>query len=86
MERPTPGAEAFFAGEGVPGFSYGLGLVIGSTPCGTTYGSLGDIDGYHSIVMQLGGRQIALLMNTDALQLSLYRQTLSVAEQELCPR
>jgi D-alanyl-D-alanine carboxypeptidase len=86
MERPTQGAEAFFADEGVPGFSYGLGLVIGSTPCGTTYGSLGDIDGYHSIVMQLGNRQIALLMNTDSLQLSLYRQTLSVAEQELCPR
>ncbi|WP_433179455.1 serine hydrolase domain-containing protein [Actinoallomurus sp. CA-150999] len=84
MKRPTPGADAFFAGAGMPGISYGLGLVIVSAPCGTAYGSLGDIDGYTSSVMQLGHRRVALLMNTDSLQPSLRRQTLSIAEQELC--
>jgi len=86
MERPTPGADAFFAGEGLPGVSYGLGLLIGSTPCGTIYGNLGVIAGYFSIAMQLGDHSITLLMNTDSLQLSLYRQTISIAEQELCHR
>lgn len=81
MKSPAPGAEAFF-----PGFTYGLGLVIGSTPCGPTYGHVGDIEGYFSVAMQLGGREISLLLNTDSLQLSLIRQTLSIAEQELCPQ
>jgi D-alanyl-D-alanine carboxypeptidase len=84
MKRPTPGADAFFTGAGIPGIGYGLGLMIVSTACGTAYGSLGDIDGYTSSVMQLGHRQAALLMNTDSLQPSLRRQTLSITEQELC--
>ncbi|GAA3478073.1 hypothetical protein GCM10018966_026030 [Streptomyces yanii] len=84
MKRPTPGADAFFAGAGVPGLSYGLGLMIAWTPCGTAYGSFGGIDGYTSIVMQLGHRRVALLMNTDSLGPSLRQQTLSIAEQELC--
>jgi D-alanyl-D-alanine carboxypeptidase len=84
MKQPTPGADAFFAAAGIPGISYGLGLMIASTPCGTAYGSLGDIDGYTSIVTQVGHRQVALLMNTDSLQPALSRQTLSAAEQELC--
>ena len=85
MESPTAGADALFAAWGVPGLSYGLGLFIVSSPCGTAYGSLGDFSGYHSSVMQRGTRQIALLMNTAALQPSLYRQTLSIAEQAICP-
>ncbi|MFC9495009.1 serine hydrolase domain-containing protein [Streptomyces sp. NPDC056982] len=84
MKRPTPGADAFFAGAGIPGLSYGLGLMIAWTPCGTAYGSLGGIDGYTSSVMQLGHRRVALLMNTDSLGPSLRQQTLSIAEQELC--
>jgi D-alanyl-D-alanine carboxypeptidase len=84
MERPTPGADAFFTAAGMPGVGYGLGLTITSTPCGTAYGSLGDIDGYTSSVMQLGHNRVALLLNTNSLQPSLRRQTLSIAEQELC--
>lgn len=85
MTRPTPGADEFFASAGIPGISYGLGLMIASTPCGRAYGSLGDIDGYTSSVMQLGHRRFALFMNTDSLQPSLSLRTLSVAGQELCP-
>ncbi|GAA4612779.1 serine hydrolase domain-containing protein [Actinoallomurus liliacearum] len=84
MKRPTAGADAFFAAAGMPGIGYGLGLTIASTPCGTAYGSLGDIDGYTSSVMQLGHRRVALLINTNSLQPSLRHQTLSIAEQELC--
>lgn len=84
MKRPTPGADAFFTAAGLPGISYGLGLVIASTPCGTAYGSLGDIDGYTSSTLQLGHRRTALLMNTNSLQPSLRQQTLSIAEQQLC--
>ncbi|WP_433722331.1 serine hydrolase domain-containing protein [Nocardia sp. CA-129566] len=84
MERPTPGADAFYAGAGIPGISYGLGLMIAATPCGTAYGSLGDIDGYTSSVMQVGHRRVALFMNTNSLQPSLRQQTLSLAVQELC--
>jgi D-alanyl-D-alanine carboxypeptidase len=84
MKRPTPGAEAFFAGAGLSGTGYGLGLVIVSTPWGTAYGSLGDIDGYTASVLQLGHRRVALLMNTDSLRPSLRQRTLSLAEQELC--
>ncbi|HJP75513.1 MAG TPA: serine hydrolase domain-containing protein [Pseudonocardiaceae bacterium] len=84
MEQRTPGADAFFTAAGIPGISYGLGLMIVSTPCGTAYGSLGDIDGYTSSVMQLGHRGVALLMNTDSLQPSLRQQMLSAAEQQLC--
>ncbi|MEV6252266.1 serine hydrolase domain-containing protein [Nocardia sp. NPDC051911] len=84
MQRPTPGADAFYAAAGVPGISYGLGLMIAPTPCGTAYGSLGDIDGYTSSVMQVGRRQVALFMNTNSLQASLRQETLSIAVQELC--
>ncbi|MBO2462303.1 serine hydrolase domain-containing protein [Actinomadura violacea] len=85
MKRPTPGADAFFAAAGIPGIGYGLGLMSASTPCGTAYGSMGDIDGYTSTVMQLGHRRAALLMNTNSLQPSLRGKTLSIAEQQLCP-
>ncbi|KAB2379470.1 serine hydrolase domain-containing protein [Actinomadura montaniterrae] len=84
MKRPTPGADAFFAAVGLPGIGYGLGLTIASAPCGTAYGSLGDIDGYTSSAMQFGHRRVTLLMNTNSLQPSLRRQTLSIAERELC--
>ncbi len=84
MKEPTPGADAFFAGAGLPGIGYGLGLMIVSTPCGTAYGSLGDIDGYTSSTMQLGRRRVTLLMNTDSLQPSLRGQILSIAERQLC--
>ena len=84
MTQPTPGADAFFAAAGIPGISYGLGLVIASTPCGTAYGSLGDIDGYTSSVMQRGHRGVALLMNTDSLRPSLNQQMLAIAERQLC--
>lgn len=83
MEQPTPGADAFYAAVGISGLSYGLGLVLASTPCGTAYGSLGDIDGYTSIALRLGHRQVALLMNTDSLRSSLQQRALSIAEQEL---
>ncbi|QKG20839.1 serine hydrolase domain-containing protein [Actinomadura verrucosospora] len=85
MKRPTPGSDAFFAAAGIPGIGYGLGLMSASTPCGTAYGSMGDIDGYTSTVMQLGHRRTALLMNTNSLQPSLRGKTISIAEQELCP-
>lgn len=87
MKSPTPGAEAFFANdEGIPGFTYGLGMIIDSTPCGPAYGHVGIIEGYFSVAMQLGGREISLLLNTDSLQLSLLRQTLSIAQGALCPQ
>jgi D-alanyl-D-alanine carboxypeptidase len=86
MERPTPGSDAFFAAAGLPGVSYGLGLMIASVPGGTIYGSLGDIDGYFSVVMQFGDRDVALLMNTDSLQVSLSQQTISIIERELGAR
>ncbi|HEU5030382.1 MAG TPA: serine hydrolase domain-containing protein [Spirillospora sp.] len=84
MKRPTPGSGAFFSAVGMPGISYGLGLMTASTPCGTAYGSLGDIDGYTSSTMQFGHRRVTLLINTNSLQPSLRRQILSTAEQELC--
>jgi D-alanyl-D-alanine carboxypeptidase len=86
MEQPTPGAEAFFAAGGIPNVSYGLGLMMGTTPCGTAYGHLGGIAGYTSLAMRLGDRQVVMLMNTDAMRLSLELQIISIAEQELCPR
>lgn len=84
MKRPTPGADAFFTAAGMPGITYGLGLMIVSTPCGTAYASMGDIDGYTSSAIQLGHRRVALLMNTAPIQPSLRRQALSIAEQRLC--
>lgn len=84
MEQPTPGSDAFFAAAGAPGFSYGLGLMSASTPCGRLYGSLGQIEGYFSIAMQVGDRRITLLMNTDSLQVALSGEILSAAEQQLC--
>lgn len=85
MEQPTPGSAAFFDAEGAPGLTYGLGLIMAATPCGTAYASIGDIGGYLSIVMQRGDRRIVLLLNTDSLQLSLYGQVLAIAEQYVCP-
>lgn len=85
MKQPTPGADAFFTAAGMPGIGYGLGLTLASTQCGTAYGSLGDIDGYTSSVMQLGHRRAALLMNTNSLHPSLRQQALSITEQNLCP-
>lgn len=84
MKQPTPGSDGFFTGAGAPEISYGLGLIVVSTPCGTAYAALGSIDGYTSSAMRLGHRQVALLMNTDSLQPSLNQQTLSIAEHELC--
>lgn len=84
MQTPTPGSAAYFAAAGAPGISYGLGLVIGSTACGTAYGSLGVVDGYTTGVMGRGDRQAALFVNTDSLQPALYQQTISIIEHQLC--
>ncbi|QDP96044.1 beta-lactamase family protein [Microlunatus elymi] len=86
MKEPTPGSVAFFTAAGLPGMSYGLGLMIGSTSCGTVYGSMGDIDGYATSVLQLHRRQVALFLNTNSLQPTLYQRTIAIAEAQLCPR
>jgi hypothetical protein len=43
-----------------------------------------DLPGYHSSVFQRGDRQVALLLNTAALQPTLYLRTISISDQALC--